>query len=130
MSQQNFGSGSTPESDESVNGPLESTSEVPPPMNNPLENAVQSWRRRGYTLRYDDGLLAQLTRRKAPGWRTLALVLLALGAFGLGVALLRLAWRSWRRWSVVSLTQGPDQRIITHHQLTNRPLEDSSQEEH
>ncbi len=96
--------------------------------NRPLANAVERWRSRGYTVRYDDGLLVQLRRRETPGWRTLILLLLALGAFGLGAALLWLAWRSARRWSVVSLTQGPDQRIITHRQLTNRPPDDETPE--
>ena len=102
--------------------------ELEPDTGTPLSNAVERWRGRGYTVRYDDGLLVQLSRRETPTWRTLLLLLLALGAVGLGLALFWLAWRSARRWSVVSLTQGPDQRIITHRQLTDRPPTDEEPE--
>lgn len=85
-----------------------------------LVQAVESWQRRGFALRYLDETLAQLSRREPPNWDVIALALAALGALGLAGWLLRLAWRRYRQWSAVSLTVTPEDRVITHRQFTRR----------
>lgn len=86
----------------------------------PLRRALAVWYRRGYRLLYCDASLAQLARPAATRQTTLRLALALLILVLPVLLVLRLLARRWRRWHVVTLTIGPEERIVTHEMWSPR----------
>jgi ABC-type phosphate transport system permease subunit len=77
----------------------------------------------GYSVRYRDPYLIQLTkRRQLDIWLLVLLVALGVVAAIVVVAILRQLLRE--RWHVVELTETPDKRIIMHKMWSPRPPDD------
>jgi hypothetical protein len=87
-----------------------------------LERAARQWMRRGYTVRYRDPYLIQLIRPWRPFWLLVPLIASGVLALTLIMALVRRLLS--RRWHVVTLTEAPDGRVITHQMQAPRPPED------
>lgn len=92
----------------------------PPEGSSALRAAAAAWRRRGYRARYRDAFLIQLVRRGRVGRRSTPYVALTLASLALALAAWIAALRR-RPWHVVTLTIGPDNRILTHHHTAPRP---------
>ena len=85
-----------------------------------LRAATATWRRRGYRVRYRDAFLIQLLRRRRTGLHSAPYVALTVAALALAVAAWIAALRR-RPWHVITLTIGPDNRILTHSHVSARP---------
>lgn len=98
----------------------EEPDDMPPESSANLQAAAATWKRRGYRVRYRDAFLIQLLRRRRPGLRSAPYIALTFAALGLAVAAWLAALRR-RPWHVVTLTTGPDGRILTHSHTAARP---------
>ena len=85
-----------------------------------LDQAVEGWTRRGYTIRYADPYLVQVIRREGLRTRDLGLLAVA-GAVTAFCLVLVIAIFRGRLWRVVTLTARPDGRILMHQQVTEHP---------
>ncbi|MGH2517535.1 MAG: hypothetical protein ACRDHP_17940 [Ktedonobacterales bacterium] len=94
--------------------------DAPPEGTAALRAAAATWMRRGYRERYRDAFLIQLLRRRGLGWRSAPYVALAVASLGLAAAAWIAALRR-RPWHVITLTIGPDSRILTHSHTAPRP---------
>ncbi len=88
-----------------------------------LRRAAEYWERHGYRVRYGDAYLIQLIRRGWPGRESLPFLVLALLGLAGAVAALVIAI-SRRPWHVVTLAQGPGDRVLTHQQRALHPPEE------
>ena len=87
-----------------------------------LSRAASEWVRQGYRVRYSDAYLIQLIRRSRLGRESLPFLVLALLGFAGAAAALAIALAR-RPWHVVTLAQGPNERVLTHQQRSAHPPE-------